>query len=163
RTTIYRSPEVAKFTSRSEDEEGIVGETDSNTFKGGVVGRALNSSGPATGVLGQSTSGPGVVGLASKDAGVLGFHGDPKLNETTVASDGGRAGVFGASEDGAGVLGYARDKASPAVFAFGGLKAIALDKPFAAEFTGDVKVNGDVLLAGADCAEQFDVNGAQRI
>jgi hypothetical protein len=154
---------VAKFTSRSEDGEGVVGETDSNTFKGGVVGRALNSSGAATGVLGQSVAGPGVVGLADRDAGVLGFHGDPKLNETTVASDGGRAGVFGASENGAGVLGYARDKASPAVFAFGGLKAIALNKPFAAEVLGDVKVVGDVLLAGADCAEQFDVKGAEHV
>lgn len=154
---------MAKFTSRSEDEEGIVGETDTNTFKGGVVGRALNNSGPATGVLGESVAGPGVVGLAGNDAGVIGFHGDPKLNETTVANDGGKAGVFGASENGAGVLGYARDSASPAVFAFGGLKAIALNKPFAAEFTGNVKVIGDVLLAGADCAEQFDVKGAQQL
>jgi hypothetical protein len=47
----------------------------------------------------------------------------------------------------------------PAVFAFGGLLAIALDKEFAAVFRGDVKVEGDILLTAADCAEQFDVVG----
>ncbi len=109
--------------------------------------------------------GPGIEAVSDKDTGVLGFHGDPKLSETTVASDGGKAGVFGASENGAGVLGYARDRDMPAVFAFGGLLAIALDKVLAAEFRGDVKVEGDVMvegdirLSGADCAEQFDVVG----
>ena len=107
--------------------------------------------------------GPGIEAVSDKDCGVLGFHGDPKLNETTVASDGGKAGVFGASENGAGVLGYARDPDMPAVFAFGGLLAIALGKLLAAEFRGDVKVEGDVMvegdirLSGADCAEQFDM------
>ena len=113
-------------------------------------------------VLAKSV-GPGVVGLSDKDTGVLGFHGDPRLQETTVASDGGRAGVFGASENGAGVLGYARARDMPAVFAFGGLLAIALGKDFAAEFRGDVKVDGDILLTAADCAEQFDVVGASAI
>jgi hypothetical protein len=97
--------------------------------------------------------------VSDTDTGVLGFHGDPKLNETTVASYAGKAGVFGASEDGAGVLGYARDPGMPAVYAFGGLLAIALGKEFAGEFRGDVKVEGDILLTGADCAEQFDVVG----
>jgi hypothetical protein len=117
-----------------------------------------------TAIFAKST-GPAIEALSAKDTGVLGFHGDPKLNETTVASDGGRAGVFGASENGAGVLGYARDPAMPAVFAFGGLLAIALGKEFAAEFRGDVKVEGDVMVEGdirlsaADCAEQFDIVG----
>jgi len=95
--------------------------------------------------------------VSSTDTGVLGFHGDPRLQETTVASDGGRAGVFGASENGAGVLGYARAKDMPAVYAFGGLLAIALSKEFAGEFRGNVKVEGDILLAGSDCAEQFEI------
>ena len=103
-----------------------------------------------------SSDGEAVVGLSKRDTGVTGFHGDPKLNETTVASDGGRAGVFGASENGAGVLGYSRDPGSPAVFAFGGFRAIALGKPLAGLFDGDVQVNGDIFLPGADCAEHFD-------
>jgi hypothetical protein len=117
----------------------------------------LASSSDGEAVRGESTSRPALVGLSQKDAGVIGFHGDPKLNETTVANDGGRAGVFGASEDGAGVLGYSRDSGSFGVYAFGGLRAIALGRPFAAEFEGDLRVNGDIQLVGADCAEQFDV------
>jgi hypothetical protein len=108
-------------------------------------------------VFAKSAEGTGVVGLSDKDTGVLGFHGDPALQETTVASDGGKAGVFGASQDGAGVLGYARDDKMPAVYAFGGLLAIALGKQYAGEFRGNVKVEGDILLTAADCAEQFDV------
>ncbi|MFX0577915.1 hypothetical protein [Nocardia nepalensis] len=107
--------------------------------------------------------GPALEALSGNDTGLLGFHGDPRLQETTVASDAGRAGVFGASENGAGVLGYARADDMPAVYAFGGLLAIALGKDFAAEFRGDVKVTGDILLAGADCAEQFDVRGGSEI
>lgn len=101
--------------------------------------------------------GPALEAVSDTDTGVLGFHGDPRLQETTVASDAGRAGVFGASENGAGVLGYARAVDMPAVYAFGGLLAIALNKEFAALFRGNVKVEGDILLSGADCAEQFDV------
>lgn len=160
---------MARFTSKTETKEpaifgasqegeGVHGESAAISFIAGVSGLAANPSGIGPGVLGQTNgSGPGVVGLSSKDTGVIGFHGDPKLNETTVASDGGKAGVFGASENGAGVLGYARDPSQPAVFAFGGLKAIALSKPFAGDFIGDVRVDGDILLVGADCAEQFDV------
>jgi hypothetical protein len=117
---------------------------------------ASRTSTKDTAVFAKSV-GPGVEAVSEKDTGVYGVHGDPALNETTVASDGGKAGVFGASEHGAGVLGYARAKDMPAVYAFGGLLAIALSKQFAAEFRGDVKVVGDILLTGADCAEQFDV------
>ena len=111
----------------------------------------------APGVLGQSNGGPGVFGQGNKDAGVVGFHGDPHLQETTVGSEGTKAGVFGASENGAGVLGYSRDKNSPAVFAFGGFRALALDKPLAGWFQGNVQVDGDLFLPGADCAEDFDL------
>jgi hypothetical protein len=100
---------------------------------------------------------------------IVGLSGDPRLQETTFASAK-EAGVFGASENGTGVLGYARASDMPAVYAFGGLLAIALAKEFAGVFRGNVKVEGDIvlrgnvkveggdiLLAGADCAEQFDV------
>jgi hypothetical protein len=144
--------------------EGVHGETTSNVFTAGVTGIAVNQDGIGPGVMGQSNgSGPGVFGKGLKDAGLLGFHGDPRLQETTVANDGAKAGVFGASENGAGVLGYSRDVGSPAVFAFGGFRAIALNKPLAAQFDGNVQVNGDIFLPGADCAEQFDVAPGGRI
>jgi hypothetical protein len=103
------------------------------------------------------SEGPAMEGISQQDTGVLGFHGDPRLSETTVGSFALRAGVFGASEDGAGVLGYARSDDAPAVLAFGGLLALAVSHEFAGEFRGNVKVTGDILLSGADCAEQFDV------
>ena len=97
---------------------------------GGVTGVAVNANGVATGVLGRSSgSGPGVSGLAAKDSGVLGFHGDPRLNETTVGNDGAVAGVFGASDVGAGVVGYSRNPASFGVIAFGGLPGAGQYRP----------------------------------
>ena len=154
---------MAKFTIKSGDD-AILGETTSHPWNAGVRGVASNTGGLAAGVIGESKgSGPGVFGQAVKDAGVMGFRGDPKLNQTTVANDAGHAGVFGASDDGAGVLGYANNPASWAVYAFGGLKAISLGRPFAAEFVGDIKVDGDVLLTGADCAERFEADDDQDV
>jgi len=165
---------MARFTSKSttnetailatSDGEAVHGEsTAPASFTAGLTGIASNTGGIAAGVLGESKGrGPGVVGKSIQDAGVIGFRGDPKLGETTVSNDAGHAGVFGASDDGAGVLGYAHNPASWAVYAFGGLRAIALGRPFAAEFVGDVSVDGDVLLTGADCAEQFDVDEAMQ-
>jgi len=43
-----------------------------------------------------------------------------------------------------------------AVIAFGGLRSSAMNYPYAGEFFGNVQVNGDIFLPGADCAEQFD-------
>jgi hypothetical protein len=166
---------MARFTSKSltketaiqatSDGEAVHGEsTATGAFVAGVRGVASNSAGIGAGVLGESKgTGPGVVGRAIKDAGVIGFRGDPALSETTVSNDAGKSGVFGASDSGAGVLGYSRNPASWAVYAFGGFRAIALDRPFAGEFVGDVSVDGDVLLTGADCAEQFDVDHQERL
>jgi hypothetical protein len=169
-TLSTKDPHMARFISKSitketaidamSDGEAVHGEsTASGAFVTAVTGVASNSAGIGAGVLGESKGkGPGVVGKAIKDAGVIGFRGDPALGETTVSNDAGSSGVFGASDSGAGVLGYSRNPASWAVYAFGGFRAIALGRPFAGEFVGDVSVDGDVLLTGADCAEQFDVD-----
>jgi hypothetical protein len=142
----------------SQNGEGVHGETTAPGFVAGVAGLAGSTGGVGPGVLGQSSgSGPGVFGKAVRDAGVMGFHGNPKLQETTVANDGSRAGVFGASDAGAGVLGYSSNPASPSIYAFGGFRSIALGRPLAGQFDGNVLVNGDIFLPGADCAEQFDV------
>jgi hypothetical protein len=150
--------------------DGVHGETNSRSWAAGVSGLAVNSDGIGTGVLGRSNgSGPGVFGQASKDAGVTGFLGDPRLQETTVGSEGAKAGVFGASDFGPGVLGYASRNSSAAIVAFGGLRASAMTYPFAGEFFGKVQVNGDmqvegdIFLPGADCAEQFDFVDAARV
>jgi len=162
-TSMSRTKETAILAT--SDGEAVYGEsTASAAFVAGVTGVASNSAGIGAGVLGESKgTGPGVVGKAIKDAGVIGFRGDPALGETTVSNDAGKSGVFGASDTGAGVLGYSRNPASWAVYAFGGLRAIALGRAFAGEFVGDVKVDGDVLLTGADCAEQFDVDHQEQL
>jgi hypothetical protein len=152
----------------TETGNGVWGQTEGRgigvlgTSKGGVG--VFGSSETQAGVSGQSTgSGTGVLGRASKDAGVTGFHGDPRLQETTVANNGAQAGVFGASDVGSGVVAYTRNRAVPALYAFGGLRSFASLNAMAAIFDGNVQVNGDIFLPGADCAEHFDMHGGVAI
>jgi hypothetical protein len=128
------------------------------TSGAGVVG----VSGEGPGVVGRSNTRAGVLGEGSADAGVIGFHGDPRLQETTVANDGSRAGVFGASDVGSGIVGYTRNANAPAIFAVGGLRAFASTNAFAGVFDGNVLVNGDIFVPGADCAEHFDLANEQQ-
>jgi hypothetical protein len=151
----------------SERFEGVHGETNADSFVAGVTGIALNTEGVGPGVLGQSNgSGPGVFGTSKEDIGVMGFHGDPRLQEIQLP-DLGKVGVFGASENGAGVMGYAsRPSAGADVFgvaAFGGLLASAVTNSLAGKFEGNVQVDGDIFLPGADCAEHFDVANADTL
>jgi hypothetical protein len=147
----------------SSDGIGVLGQTSGpNTSAAGVRGVATNTDGACAAVVGENQGlGPGVLGTAGRDAGVTGFHGDPRLQETTVGSEGAKAGVFGASDVGAGLLGYARSQSAAGVVAFGGITASAMGRPFAGEFFGNVQVHGDVFLAGQDCAEQFDLAGEE--
>jgi hypothetical protein len=159
-------------TGVSENAEGIHGESSAGDgrFVAAIKGLASNPRGLGPGVFGESKgSGSGVLGKASHDAGVIGFHSDPYLGETTVGNDASRAGVFGASKDGAGVLGYTQAEGAPAVYAFGGLKALGFGTAPAGLFEGDVRVEGnidvrgDIFLPGADCAENFDIAEADEI
>jgi hypothetical protein len=127
----------------SVNGEGVHGETNATNFSPGVSGISLNREGWGPGVLGQSNgAAPGVLGKSLKDAGVIGFHGDPHLEETVVRNDSQKAGVFGASDVGAGIVGYSRSF-------------------LAGLFLGSVQVNGDLFLPGADCAEHFLFRDAQ--
>ncbi|MFD4459620.1 hypothetical protein [Nocardia sp. NPDC058480] len=165
---------MAKFTIKAANEEAIRGETAAINPAGfgpsgmiaGVAGIATDPSGLGPGVLGRSNGkGPGVIGFANSDGGVLGVHGDPNVLTSMPAASvaGGRAGVFGVSDVGAGVVGFAGANDQPGVYAIGGLLAVAPGKEFVADFRGDVKVLGDILLSGADCAEQFDVPDGEPI
>jgi hypothetical protein len=131
------------------------------------TGVGVQGNGPRAGVSGFSAFGSGVFGQAIKDAGVIGLHGDPRLQEIQLP-DLNKVGVFGASENGAGVMGYASRPGANVfgVAAFGGLLANALGNPLAGKFEGNVQVDGnvqvsgDIFLPGADCAEEFDVADA---
>ena len=125
------------------------------------TGVGVQGNGPKAGVSGFSAIGVGVFGQAIKDAGVIGFHGDPRLQEIQLP-DLNKVGVFGASENGAGVMGYASRPGDNVfgVAAFGGLLASAVGNPLAGKFEGNVQVDGDIFLPGADCAENFEVADA---
>lgn len=129
-------------TSRTGD--GVHGESNHYHFLvAGVKGVALNQEGLGAGVMGESKGkGAGVMGQSINSAGILGLQGDPALQETLFDANTLKAGVFGASESGPGVLGYSRNVAWPAVFAYGGLRAIALNRPWSAYFQGDIQVDG---------------------
>ena len=138
------------------DGSGVVGTSDQNDgVRGfsaakdhsGVVG---TNTGGGVGVLGQSTQGPGVVGNSENSRGIQGHS----INEH---------GVFGQSTQGAGVVGISenfngiegRSTNHIGVFGKGGR--------LAGFFEGDVEVTGDIRLANADCAEDFNIAGHEQV
>jgi hypothetical protein len=132
-----------------------------------VVGTSVDQTGVSgvsekfIGIWGES-KGPGyagVYGISAQDAGVCGESKSP--GHPGVWGKGSAwTGVFGSSADQTGVTGISekfvgiwaetRGKDHPALFAksAGGR---------AGRFEGNVEVTGDLLLTGADVAEQFDV------
>ena len=130
------------------------------------MGIATNPSGSASGVLGRGPNN-GVAGLSDEGIGVFGGQGDPNTLTpgTLLSSFSGRAGVFGASENGPGVIGYSVDDKIPAIYAFGGFTSDAITGSgrLAGLFRGDVQVEGDIFLPGADCAEHFDIIAGDQV
>jgi len=124
----------------------------SNTADG-VQGR---SAGGGRGVYGNSKGFDAVVGETNSDAhaGVTG------RNLTSGANAGvgvyGTGGQYGGKFDGLLVNGNA-DVAN------GTLTVIAGSAPYAIGTIGDIHVDGDVLLTGADCAEEFEIVAAAEI
>ncbi len=121
---------------QSTNSDGVVGNSDK--AGAGVIGVSVSG----IGVRGTSGAGPGVEGVSTDVEGVVGTS----TNKTGVwgRTDGSGAGVFGSSKNGVGIWGK------------GGL--------LAGKFEGDVEVTGDIrLTGGADCAEDFDVSGADRV
>ena len=135
--------------------------TDLNKFIANPV-QTLSSHPP---VIGYSSTGDGVLGYSESDAG--GASG------VTGVADKGAAGVLGISKLNDGVRG------SAAADGFSGVTGIhtgAGNGLYGKSTSGwagyldgnacvakDLTVNGDILLPGADCAEQFDSAGEQRI
>lgn len=117
---------------------GVYGKSDSTTGGHGVMGEAIG-----TGVVGVGHTWLGVYGEthAPANAGAAGVWGDGK---------GGGDGVKGVAQapGKAAVCGFQLGNNGPGIFGQG--------SP-AGHFAGDVVVTGDLVLAGADVAEQFDV------
>lgn len=159
----------------SDSANGVSGL--STTNGDGVHG----SSSSGSGVAGQSQTGYGVSAVSQSSEGVHatsahkdGVHGINGAGSGTTPKYG--SGVRGESADGYGV--YGASKTASGVYGTSG------PGHFAGEFAGDVSVVGslstvglttdactvsgnltarDVILSGADCAEEFDIANAGQL
>lgn len=139
---------VGVVDGTSEGSTGVWGEV--KAAGRGVVGVAGSGG---VGVAGTAPNGDGVVGTGHR--GVVGLSDD---FQGVYGHSVQNAGVVGESEEFDGVFGVAHrpEKAAVSGHNPGGLAGF---------FDGDVVVQrnvivvGDVLLQGADCAEDFDVSG----
>ena len=93
-------------------------------------------------VKGTGFTEPGVEGTSQRSNGVFGTSADPGASGVYGQNDGGGIGVGGRSLQGVGIFG---------------------EGPIAGRFLGNVEVSGDVQLLNADCAEDFDIFGAEPI
>lgn len=108
--------------------------------KNGVFGQTNTQS--ASGVYGRNDgNGNGVLGSSDGGDGVEGF------SKT-------RNGVFGQSETGSGLHGYSKQQFG--VYA-------RSDTGMAGYFDGSITVKKDILLENADCAEDFDIAGLEKV
>lgn len=128
----------------SEAGFGLLGE--SRTGRGVVATSDTDyglraASRTSAGIRGSSVEGRGVEGWATKSEGVVGIS--ETGNGVWGQTDGAGVGVLGTSKSGIGVYGK------------GGR--------LAGFFEGNVEVTGDIQMTNADCAEDFDVSGADRM
>ena len=158
---------------------------------GGVVGINDNPSDNAgPGLYGESTKGeavrgvghspvhgavvgtcdnaaPGVFGESAKGEGVRGVSHSAVHGGVVGTCDSEAAGVYGESTAGEGVRGVSHSAAHGGVVGTNdhpeGIGIFGKGGRLAGRFEGDIEVTGDVRLTGADCAEDFDVTGADTI
>lgn len=124
----------------SKTSSGVGGMTDSGIGVHGVAKTGIGVRGDSEewqGVYGHSSGNAGVVGESINLHGVFGMCHNPNGGGVFGTNDVGGSGVIGVSDSGIGVSGK------------GGR--------LAGRFEGDVEVTGDIRLANADCAEDFDV------
>jgi hypothetical protein len=170
---------------RSQNANGVVGYSSSKD-NNGVAGVNLNGG---NGVLGHSPNGGiGVFGLSEQQAGVYGeskgFNG--VLGQTTadghagvagVSDSGNSNGVYGRSQNANGVVGYSSSKDNNGVAGVNhnggngvlghspsGIGVFGLsDTGMAGYFEGSITVTNDIILKNADCAENFDIAGLEKV
>jgi hypothetical protein len=169
------------------DQQGVVGHATTDTGTGvfgnspgggfGVRGESVNgtgvqgqSFGNGMGMSGISDQGHGVHGQNGKGSGLRPDVGTGVLGESdngfgVYASSGTNVGVFGESQTTNGVLGVTHSDSVAAVSGVnksGGIGIFGEGK-IAGFFAGDVNVTGDISLVHADCAEDFDISGAEKV
>ena len=165
----------------SVNGRGVVGTSQADY---GIRGHSNKSAG----IRGSSDGGRGVEGWATTSEGVVGIstNGNGVWGQTEGAGVGvlgsskSGAGVHGSSQQGEGVHGETRSPKFAAVAALmlnpdgvgaalhaenhgKGVGVFAKGGRLAGLFEGDVEVTGDIRLANADCAEDFDISDAHSI
>jgi hypothetical protein len=160
---VGQSKEGTGVFGISENQRGVEGHS---TKDHGVVGQSKDGAGVfgisenQRGVEGRSTKDHGVVGQSKDGTGVFGISENQRGVEGHSTKD---HGVVGQSKDGAGIFGISDNSNGIEGRSGSGIGVHGKGGRLAGFFEGDVEVTGDIRLANADCAEDFDVAGAVKI
>ena len=171
---VYGESKGTGVWGQSKTWMGVFGHSESTTGGAGVMGEAVGS-----GVIGKSQTWMGIYGETQSTTGGAGVWGEHKANGTgTVGKSVGGKGVWGVSETNEGVHAETKSATVAAIAAFNlnpnGLGAAIFAKKegtqgHAGFFEGNVWVSGelgvgkDIILANADCAEDFNTADAPSI
>jgi hypothetical protein len=160
----YLVPDAVGVVGISDHNDGVRGFT-STQGKSGVAGIHQGSGGQGVwgsadqgrGVVGLSKIGTGVYGHSDQDEGVRGESGNPQHGGVVgVSFAKGGHGVYGTCDEGTGVIAVTKNGNALYAKADQGNAAV-LDGHV--RVTGNLIVVGDIQLAGADLAENFEVDG----
>lgn len=170
RGVVGESPDFQGVYGKSGDNAGVVGEADRfhavfgvshSTNNGGLFG--VNDSQGGFGAIGVAQHGDGI-GVSGESPNI-GVRGTGRQGVVGISPT--FQGVYGLSNANAGVVGEAINGGLFGVYAItdnpehSALIAINSKGKQAGHFVGDVLVDGDLILGGADVAEQFDVLAAE--
>lgn len=164
---VYGESTGAGVVGKSRGWHGIGGFSDSTTGGAGVYGEAV---GP--GVIGVSKTWHGVYGETNSATGGAGVWGEHKSSGAGVVGKSNTGvGVWATSETGEGIHSETNSPNVAAIAAYmlnpngtgAGVYAESRGQGPAGFFKGNVVVTGDIFLTNQDCAEDFDISGAEKI
>jgi hypothetical protein len=162
-----RSTKQAGVYGESKGFNGVLGQTTADGHAG-VAG--VSDEGNGNGVYGRSKNRNGVYGVSSaaEHSGVVGQNdnGTGVLGRSKSSR-----GVWGLSDTAEGVIAQTKSSTTAALAAYqsnpdsntAALYAKHDGNRTAAFFEGDVEVTGDIRLRNADCAEDFDIAGLEKV
>jgi hypothetical protein len=156
----------------SANGRGLVGTSQTDY---GIRGHSNKSAGirgssdESRGVEGWATNSEGVVGISTNGNGVWGQTGGAGIGVLGTSTSG--VGVWGVSDNHEGMHAETKSTRTAALAAYQMNETSETAALFvkhkgnrtAALFEGDVVVTGDIRLANADCAEDFDIADADSI
>jgi hypothetical protein len=156
---------------RASSEMGVGVEGEGRGAAPGVVGTSISGTGvhgkgTGSGVVGEGETWHGVAGFSKSTTGGFGVYGEG-VNAGVVGVSKTWHGVYGetpSTTGGAGVWGEHKGDGTGVVgISIGGVGVHGKGARLAGFFEGDVEVTGDIRLTNADCAEDFDVSGEDKV